>query len=87
MTTLIRIGNSQGVRIPKAIIEQAKLAEKKLSFEVTQAGLLIKPIAPNPREGWAAAFAKANTENMQNCSDDDWLSAPLSESTDETWQW
>ncbi len=29
MTTLIRIGNSQGVRIPKAIVEQAQLEGKE----------------------------------------------------------
>ncbi len=33
MTTLIKIGNSQGVRIPKAIIEQAHLIDKNLEFK------------------------------------------------------
>ena len=41
MTTLIRIGNSQGVRIPKAIIEQAQLENKELVFKISDDGLLM----------------------------------------------
>lgn len=82
MTTLIRIGNSQGVRIPKAIIEQAQLAEKELSFEVTDSGLLIKPIEKQPRAGWEIAFTQAQHEAV----DSNWLDAPLTQA-DEDWQW
>ncbi len=53
MTMLIKIGNSQGVRIPKAIIKQAHLENTSLEFEVTAGGLLLKPIQKKPREGWA----------------------------------
>ncbi|MFZ2890360.1 AbrB/MazE/SpoVT family DNA-binding domain-containing protein [Sulfuricurvum sp.] len=56
MTMLIKIGNSQGVRIPKAIIKQAHLENAPLEFEVTAQGLLLKPIQRKPREGWAEAF-------------------------------
>jgi antitoxin MazE len=56
MTMLIKIGNSQGVRIPKAIIKQAHLENSPLEFEVTAQGLLLKPIHKKPREGWAEAF-------------------------------
>ncbi len=42
MTTLIRVGNSQGVRIPKALIEQAHLNNKELVFQVVDDGLLIR---------------------------------------------
>lgn len=56
MTMLIKIGNSQGVRIPKAIIKQAHLENIPLEFEVTAQGLLLKPVQKKPREGWAEAF-------------------------------
>lgn len=56
MTMLIKIGNSQGVRIPKAIIKQAHLENAPLEFEVTAQGLLLKPIQKKPREGWTEAF-------------------------------
>jgi antitoxin MazE len=47
MTMLIKIGNSQGVRIPKAIIKQAHLENAPLEFEVTAQGLLLKPVQKN----------------------------------------
>ena len=57
MATLVKIGNSRGVRIPKYLIEQIGLADKKIAFEVQGKGLLIKPIE-HPRAGWDEAFAK-----------------------------
>lgn len=65
MTMLIKIGNSQGVRIPKAIIKQAHLENAPLEFEVTAQGLLLKPTKKKPREGWAEAF-----QQMANSGDD-----------------
>jgi antitoxin MazE len=65
MTMLIKIGNSQGVRIPKAIIKQAHLENSPLEFEITTGGLLLKPIQKKPREGWAEAF-----KEMANAGDD-----------------
>ena len=41
MAHLVRIGNSQGIRIPKPFIEQAHLEGKELKFEVLNGGLLI----------------------------------------------
>lgn len=58
MTTLIRIGNSQGIRIPKAVIEQARLKDKQLEFKIIDDGLLIQPVKKN-REGWKEQFDKA----------------------------
>ncbi len=43
MAHLVGIGNSQGVRIPKILIKQAKLENKELSFKVVDNGLLITP--------------------------------------------
>lgn len=65
MTMLIKIGNSLGVRIPRAIIKQAHLENSSLEFEVTAQGLLLKPIQKKPREGWAEAF-----KQMANAGDD-----------------
>jgi antitoxin MazE len=44
MTHLIRIGNSQGIRIPKLLIEQANLQGRELELEVMNGGLFIAPI-------------------------------------------
>ena len=59
---LIRIGNSRGVRIPKALIEQCKFGET-VRIRVEGGGLVITADAP-PRHGWADAFkAHAAPEN------------------------
>lgn len=84
MTTLIKIGNSQGIRIPKAIIEQAHLQDKDLKFKVTDEGLLIQPVKKH-REGWKEQFDKAIPPEAAGNEDQEWLDAQL---TDEgEWEW
>lgn len=52
-STLVKIGNSRGVRLPKALIEQAGLTEE-LEIEVAEGAVVIRP-ARKPRQGWAEA--------------------------------
>jgi len=52
MTTLIQIGNSRGIRIPKTIIKEANLDDSEISFEITENGLLLKPIKNKSRKDW-----------------------------------
>lgn len=84
MTTLIRIGNSQGVRIPKAIIKQALLEDRELKFKVTDDGLLIQPVKKN-REGWKEQFDKALQFKAASKEDKEWLEAPLADEGE--WEW
>jgi len=84
MTTLIKIGNSQGVRIPKAIIEQARLEDKDLRFKVTNDGLLIQSVK-KPREGWKEQFDKALASREAGEVDQEWLDASLAD--DGEWEW
>ena len=51
MAKIIQIGNSQGIRIPKPIIELANLGNKELEFVVMDSGLLITP-EKKVRVGW-----------------------------------
>ncbi len=51
MAKIIQIGNSQGIRIPKPIIELANLGDKELEFVVMGSGLLITP-EKKVRVGW-----------------------------------
>ena len=53
MSTLIAIGNSQGIRIPKPMIKQAHLSDVELELVVVKDGLLIKPIEQANRKIWA----------------------------------
>jgi antitoxin MazE len=53
-TRIVAIGNSQGIRIPKPLLEQAGLSgEVEISAE--DGTLVIRP-AKRPRASWAAAF-------------------------------
>jgi antitoxin MazE len=54
-TKLVRIGNSQGVRLSKTVIEQAHLGEM-LDIAVRGDAVIIRP-ARNLRSGWAEAAA------------------------------
>jgi antitoxin MazE len=54
--SLVRIGNSQGIRLPKAVIEQARLG-KNLDLEVVDGAVIIRS-EHAIRAGWADA-AKA----------------------------
>ncbi len=51
---IVRIGNSQGLRIPKPLIEQTGLGEE-VEIQVDGNRLIIAP-APRPRATWAKSF-------------------------------
>jgi antitoxin MazE len=82
-TQIISIGNSQGVRIPKILLEQSKLSGE-VELELKDEGILIRP-ARKPREGWAEAFRE-----MAANGDDELLDGDLvnqSSFDEEEWEW
>lgn len=81
-TRIIRIGNSQGIRIPKPLLEQSGLSEE-VDLEVQANGILIQAVN-EPRTGWDQAFA-----TMAGHQDDQLLDDAPSRSTwdDEEWEW
>jgi antitoxin MazE len=81
-TRIIRIGNSQGVRIPKLYLLQTGLGEE-VELEVQNQEIVIRSIE-HPRRGWAEAF-----QAMAKHRDDKLLDESLNQSTwDEAeWQW
>ncbi len=85
MATLIKIGNSHGVRIPKAVIEQAHLRNKELVFKVLDGGLLIQPVQ-KPRKDWSQQIDNALKVNETGLVDQEWLDAPLLDDEEER-QW
>ena len=64
---LISIGNSKGIRLPRAVIEQAGLADE-VELEVKRGQLIIRP-ARKPREGWEEAFKKAGAPETDEIID------------------
>ena len=84
MAHLIHIGNSIGLRIPKAVIAQAGFKEDtNLEFKVTSKGLLISPIR-HEREGWTERF-----EETQKCQESDLLLGEniINQFDNEEWEW
>ena len=77
---LIRIGNSQGFRIPKPLLEQCGI-EGPVEIHAQEGQLVIEPVR-QLREGWAGAFADGDDENL-------WGEAPASLSSwdEEEWEW
>ena len=51
---IVRIGNSQGIRIPKLVIRQAGLKDT-VELEVRKGQLLVRS-ASRPRDGWEDQF-------------------------------
>lgn len=79
-TRIIRIGNSQGIRVPKALLDQAQLPEEvELSAEP---GRLLVRASRKPRAGWAEA-ARA----MHAHGDDKLLDQPTATRFEKEWQW
>lgn len=79
---VIKIGNSQGLRIPKPILEQTGIMDD-VEIEVEKNQIIIRPVK-SAREGWDAAFKK-----MHQAGDDTLLinDAILNSWDDEEWQW
>lgn len=80
-TRIVRIGNSQGVRIPKPLLDQAGLpAEVELDV---QGGTIVIRAANRARQGWDAAF-----EAMAAAGDDALLDEPTPTAWEAAeWEW
>ena len=65
---LVTIGNSQGVRLPKAVIEQAGLTEE-LDLQVDGQAIIIRPYS-DTRHDWAKAAAACHAAGEDEL--DDW---------------
>ena len=80
---IIRIGNSQGIRIPKILLQETHLPYE-VELEPRGAQIVIRP-ARRPREGWEERF-----KAMADAGDDRPLDGdrPVPTSWDkEEWEW
>jgi antitoxin MazE len=82
-TRIVRIGNSQGIRIPKPLLEQAGIGDR-VELEVQDGQIAIRP-ARRVRAGWAQGFAA-----MAAAGDDRLVDGPQLGATgwdQEEWEW
>jgi len=85
MAQLVKIGNSQGIRIPKPLIQQAHLEGKELDIQVVNQGLLVTPRI-KPRESWEKAIeAILSSKGSEATIDSEWLDATLT--SDDNLEW
>ncbi len=86
MTTLTKIGNSQGIRIPKPLIQQAHLENVSLELEVLENGLLIKPINNTGRDSWKENIEKVLSKH-KGAKDEGVLEELLNDNDLEDFEW
>ncbi len=80
---VVKIGKSQGIRIPKPLLEQTGIIGD-VELEVDQNQIIIRPVL-NPRAGWDDAFIAMAEDNDDVLLDGE---ASLTHSwDDEEWQW
>jgi antitoxin MazE len=78
---IVRIGNSQGIHIPKALLEQSGI-DSDVEIEVQNQTLVIRS-AKQPRLGWEKAFGAMSLQG-----DDVLLDEDLTTEWDQTeWGW
>ena len=80
-TRLVRIGNSRGVRLPKAIIAQAGLTDE-VELGVRDGAIVIARVT-SARSGWAGAARQVHQRD-----EDLLIDPPISTFFDEKeWEW
>ncbi|MDT7777704.1 MAG: antitoxin MazE [Acidobacteriota bacterium] len=82
-TRIVKIGNSQGVRIPKLLLERSNLAEE-VELEAEDDRIIIRSTR-QPRQEWERAFRAMAERGDDSLLDDD-LPARTQWDEDE-WQW
>lgn len=84
-TRLIRIGNSQGIVLPKKLLQQYRLSGE-VELHLTLEGLLITPVASPARQGWEAQMQAASAAGQEPGGELlEGFSDPAFEETE--WQW
>jgi antitoxin MazE len=82
-TSIVRIGNSKGIRLPKSVLEQCHLKDS-VEIEVEGNVLVIRPLSV-PRGNWPQVFTK-----MAEHKDDALLDQDAKSATDwdrGEWRW
>jgi antitoxin component of MazEF toxin-antitoxin module len=78
-TQIVQIGNSLGLRLPKAVLTSLHLERSShLSIQTRGDSIVLRAIK-QPRSTWAAAFAAEPPDGDENL----WGDMPLAEAWDE----
>ena len=80
-TNIIEVGNSKGIRIPKAILEQCHI-KKEVFLQVEDNNVIISPVKKKPRTGWVQYFKKMRENNEDRLIIEDKTELEM-----EDWEW
>jgi antitoxin MazE len=70
---IVSIGNSKGIRIPKAMLQQLHLG-KKADLRLEKNQLVLRPLNKKPREGWRKQLVKLKPGDFALTAEDKvWL--------------
>jgi Growth regulator len=79
---VVQIGNSQGIRLPKPLLEQCGI-KKEVEVEAIEGVIVLRPIKKKHRKGWDEAFQEMSRQNQ-----DKLLMGEGGSTFDESeWQW
>ena len=79
---VVQIGNSQGIRLPKPLLEQCGI-RKEVEAEAIEGVIVLRPTKKKHRKGWEEAF-----QEMARQGDDQLLMNENGSEFDESdWQW
>ena len=81
-TRLIKIGNSQGIRIPKVVLDQLQLTDT-IELELQDEQLIVRSIKA-PRTDWRSAFQQMAAQADDHLLDSQYLPTGWEESE---WEW
>ncbi|HEY3967466.1 MAG TPA: AbrB/MazE/SpoVT family DNA-binding domain-containing protein [Planctomycetaceae bacterium] len=82
-TRIVSVGNSQGIRIPKPLLDQTGLSGE-VDISVKGNALVIRSVK-GTRIGWGAAFREMTRRGDDSISDE--IPANLSSWDDKEWEW
>lgn len=81
---IIKIGNSQGIRIPKLLLDQAGLVDE-VELEIEEDKIIIRP-AHQPRQDWEEQFQKMAELADDRLIDEEAL-PHLTRWDEDEWEW
>jgi antitoxin MazE len=78
---VVRIGNSRGIRLPKALLETIH-ADKQLDVEIEENKIILKPVHVQSRQNWVKEF-----KDMHKKGEDKLLIKDLLDDETGGWEW
>ncbi len=81
IVSIVAIGNSKGVRLPKVVLEQLQIHDQ-VELKVKNKQIVLEPIRKLPLKGWEEALKKMHTGN-----EDSILIPDTEESKEFDWEW